>query len=186
MMKARNSQNTGIDESLPPSPWISRFANLIEPGGLVLDLACGSGRHSKFMLARGHRVTALDIEIAKLGDLAALPSLEAVSADLEDGSPWPLGNRQYSAVIVTNYLYRPLMPAIAAAVQSGGLLLYETFAEGNEKHGRPANPDHLLRRGELLQLAQSSGFTILAYEDLEETSPRPACRQRLAAQKPAS
>ncbi len=185
-MRAPDVPTASTAPDIAPSPWICRFANLIEPGGSVLDLACGSGRHSKLMLERGHGVVALDIDPAKLGELAAHPGLEAVGADLEDGAPWPLGRRQFSAVIVTNYLYRPVMPAIVAAVKPEGLLLYETFAQGNEKYGRPANPDYLLRPGELLQLAANAGMRVLAYEDLEESTPRPGCRQRLAARKATS
>ncbi len=98
--------------------------------------------------------------------------------DLEDGSPWPFDTRTFDAVIVTNYLHRPLMPILAAAVATGGLLIYETFADGNERYGRPGNPRFLLRRGELLDLA-AARFRVLAYEDLE--TPRPARVQRIAA-----
>jgi SAM-dependent methyltransferase len=151
----------GIDPfRIEPSEWVARFAPLVPPGGTVLDLACGGGRHSRLFLERGCRVTALDRDIAQ-AQLAE--GAELVQADLEDGSPWPLEGRAFDAVVVTNYLWRPLFPLIRGALNPGALLLYETFAEGNAAYGRPANPDHLLRRGELLDLA--GGMTIVAYED---------------------
>ncbi|BAE50412.1 class I SAM-dependent methyltransferase [Paramagnetospirillum magneticum] len=145
---------------IAPSAWIARFAALVPEGGTVLDLACGGGRHARLFLDRGHNVTALDRDIAQA---RLAEGAELIAADLEDGSPWPLGDRAFDAVVVTNYLWRPIFPAILAALKPGGVLLYETFAAGNEKFGRPANPDHLLRRGELLELAR--GLTVVAYED---------------------
>jgi len=143
-----------------PSAWIARFAPLVRPGGAVLDLACGGGRHARLFLDRGHPVTALDRQIAqaRLADGA-----ERIEADLEDGSPWPLEGRRFAAVVVANYLWRPLFPALLASLEADGVLLYETFARGNEAFDRPRNPDHLLERGELLRLAQ--GMTIVAYQD---------------------
>ncbi|CUW40895.1 putative SAM-dependent methyltransferases [Magnetospirillum sp. XM-1] len=143
-----------------PSPWIARFAALVPAGGTVLDLACGGGRHSRLFLDLGHKVTALDRDVAQA---RLAEGAELIAADLEDGSPWPLAGRSFDAVVVTNYLWRPLFPAILASLKPGGVLLYETFAAGNEKFGRPANPDHLLRRGELLDLARD--LTVVAYED---------------------
>jgi SAM-dependent methyltransferase len=143
-----------------PSAWIVRWAHLIAPGGSVLDLAAGSGRHARWLAARGHTVTALDRDaeaMAALRDVA-----EVVVADLER-DPWPLADYRFDAVIVTNYLWRPLLPAIVAAAGAGGVLLYETFAVGNATVGRPANPEFLLRPGELL--AAASGLRIVAYED---------------------
>jgi SAM-dependent methyltransferase len=137
-----------------------RWAHLIAPGGSVLDLAAGSGRHTRWLAARGHAVTALDRDaeaMAALRDVA-----EIVVADIERG-PWPLAGRRFDAVIVTNYLWRPLLPAIVAATGAGGVLLYETFAAGNATVGRPVNPEFLLRPGELL--AAASGLRIVAYED---------------------
>ncbi len=145
---------------IAPSPWIARFAALVPAGGTVLDLACGGGRHSRLFLERGHPVTAMDRDVAQA---RLAEGAELIAADLEDGSPWPLAGRSFDAVVVTNYLWRPLFPAILAALKPGGALLYETFAAGNEAFGRPANPDHLLKRGELLELA--GGLTVIAYED---------------------
>lgn len=143
-----------------PSPWIVRFAPLVPEGGTVLDLACGGGRHARLFLDRGHPVVAVDRDVAQA---RLAQGAELINADLEDGSPWPLLGQRFDAVVVTNYLWRPLFPVILAALKPGGVLLYETFALGNEKFGRPANPDHLLRRGELLELTRS--LTVVAYED---------------------
>lgn len=150
----------------------------------MLDLACGSGRHVRWLLARGHRVTAVDRDLAGLADLLPQDALEPIEADLEDGGPWPLAGRRFEALVVTSYLYRPLLPELAACLAPGGLLLYETFAHGNERFGRPSNPDFLLRPGELLDWLRgtaASRFRILAYEDLVVERPRPAAVQRIAA-----
>jgi SAM-dependent methyltransferase len=146
----------------------------------VLDLACGMGRHSRLFLARGHRVTAIDRDLTGIADLIGAPGLEAVEADLEDGRPFPLAGRRFAGVVVTNYLYRPLFPALVAAVAPGGVLIYETFARGNEDFGRPRNPDHLTKPGELLEAVRGR-LRVLAYEDLIDRTPKPAARQRICA-----
>ena len=166
-----------------PSPWILRFAALAAPGGRVLDLACGAGRHARLFLARGYRVTAVDRDLSGLADLREAPDLERLETDLEDGSGWPLAGRHFDAVVVTNYLHRPLLGDIVASLAPGGLLLYETFAAGNERFGRPRNPDFLLRSGELLEVVQGR-LRVLAYEDLEVVEPHPAAVQRIAARAP--
>ena len=142
------------------SPWLLRWAHLIRPGGRVLDLAAGGGRHSRWLAAHGFAVTAVDRDadaMAALDDVA-----ETLVADLE-GAPWPLADRRFAAVLVTNYLWRPLFPAIVGALDAGGVLLYETFAAGNETVGRPARADFLLARGELLGVA--ADLHVVAYED---------------------
>ena len=159
-----------------PSPWIERWAGAITAGGTVLDLACGSGRHVRYLAARGLRVTAVDRDREALAPLQGVAT-EVIGADLESG-PWPLPGRVFQAVIVTNYLWRALLPAIAYSVADGGLLLYETFAWGQQRFGRPTNPDFLLQPGELLRVAQ--GMHILAYEDGVAASPERRV-QRLAA-----
>lgn len=159
------------------SPWVVRFAPQITAGGAVLDLAAGSGRHTRFLLARGHAVTAVDRDTA---GLAPAPRLTVVNADLEDGSPWPLDAQRFAGIVVTNYLHRPLFPQIAAALQPGGVLIYETFALGNEAFGRPRNPDFLLRPGELL--AAFPTLQVIAYEHGLIESPQPKVVQRLCAQ----
>jgi len=167
------------DANDPASPWVQRFAALIPPGP-ILDVACGKGRHSRFFLKAGRAVTGIDIDLAGVADLLSHPGFEAIAADLESGAPWPLGERRFAAVVVTNYLHRPLFPSLLAAVAAGGLLLYETFAAGNERFGRPRNPEFLLRPGELLDLTRGR-FRVLAYEDMEQGVPYPACFQRIAA-----
>ncbi len=143
-----------------PSPWVARWAHLIVPGGTVLDLAAGSGRHTRLLTGRGHAVTAVDRDDVAMRDLAG--RAETLVADLESG-PWPLPGRSFDAVVVTNYLWRPLWSSILAAVAPGGVWIHETFASGNETVGRPARPDFLLAPGELLRVA--AGLRIVAYED---------------------
>jgi SAM-dependent methyltransferase len=161
------------------SPWIRRFADLVASGGPVLDLACGSGRHSRFFLQRGHPVTALDRNVE---GLSPRDGLEIAQCDLEDGSPWPLQQRRFAAVVVVNYLYRPLLPRLVAAVAPGGLLLYDTFAVGNEAFGRPSNPDFLLRPGEL-SAAVEGELEVLDYFHGRIDAPVPACRQQICARR---
>jgi len=143
-----------------PSPWIERWAHLIAPGGSVLDVAAGSGRHALWLHERGRRVTAIDRDAAAMAMLS--PHVEAIPADIE-GDPWPLAGRSFDAVVVTNYLWRPLLPVLVAALAPGGVLLYETFAAGNETVGRPKRADFLLAHGELLDAC--AGLRIVAYED---------------------
>jgi SAM-dependent methyltransferase len=143
-----------------PSPWIVRWAHLIAPRGSVLDVAAGSGRHARWLAMRGHRVTAIDRDADAMTALA--DAAETIVADIEHGA-WPLAGRSFDAVVVTNYLWRPLFPALRGALAPGGVLLCETFAAGNETVGRPSRPDFLLARGELLTAAE--GLRIVAYED---------------------
>lgn len=166
-----------------PSPWVARFLPLFPRGGEVLDLACGAGRHTALLAARGHPVLAVDRDVGQLGALATAPGVAALPADLEGPAGWPLGGRRFSGVVVTNYLHRPLLPAIVASVAPGGLLVYETFARGNERFGRPANPDFLLQPGELLA-AVAGRLVVLAYEHGRVAAPRPAVIQRIAARCP--
>ncbi|MEG0821103.1 MAG: class I SAM-dependent methyltransferase [Burkholderiaceae bacterium] len=161
--------------SLAASPWVARFAPRVAAGGRVLDLACGGGRHSRLFAERGHPVLALDRDPACVERLAGT-GVEFLAVDLETGG-WPLAGQRFAAIVVTNYLHRPLLPSIAAALVPGGVLIYETFAIGNERFGKPSNPDFLLRPGELL--AAFASLRVIAYED-GETAP-PARVQRLAA-----
>ncbi|MET0517229.1 MAG: class I SAM-dependent methyltransferase [Burkholderiaceae bacterium] len=144
------------------SPWLRRWPQALRPGATALDLACGSGRHLRHLLEQGLRVTGVDRDAAALAPLRALPGAEIIEADIESG-PWPLAGRQFDLVLVTNYLWRPLLPAIVAAVAPGGWLLYETFASGQERIGRPARPEFLLQPGELLAACQA--LRIVGYED---------------------
>ena len=145
------------------SAWVRRWSHLLPAGASVLDVACGRGRHARWFHALGHRVTALDRSaeaLAAIGLSAA--RFETVQADIE-GGPWPLDGRQFDALVVTNYLWRPLMPTLLASIAPGGVLMYETFAAGNETVGKPSRPDFLLQSGELLQLCR--GLRTVAYED---------------------
>jgi SAM-dependent methyltransferase len=164
-----------------PSPWLVRFAPLIERGGEVLDVACGRGRHTRYLLERGHRVVAVDRDLTGVADLRGRSDVELIEADLEDGRPFPLAGRRFAAVVVTNYLHRPLLPDLVAAVGRGGVLVYETYAQGQERYGRPRNPDFLLRPGELLDAVRGQ-LTVVAYEDLVDE--RPARAQRICARRP--
>lgn len=152
---------------------------MLAPGCLVLDVACGSGRHTRLAIEQGHRVVAVDRDAQALSGLALLPGVRTVQADIEDGR-WPLSGSRFDAVIVTNYLYRPLFPALREAVTDSGLLIYETFARGNERFGRPSNPDFLLEPGELYDLVRPS-LRVLGYEDVYVDSPKPALVQRICA-----
>lgn len=170
--------------ALAPSAWVRRFAGLVPATGAVLDLACGGGRHARLFLERGHKVTAVDIDVSGVADLKADPRAEILAADLEN-APWPLAGRRFAGVVVTNYLWRPLLPLIVAAVAPGGALIYETFARGNERFGKPSNPDFLLADGELLRAVEGR-LRVVAYECLEVAEPRPAVVQRIAAAAPAA
>jgi SAM-dependent methyltransferase len=164
-----------------PSPWVVRWAHLIAPGGTVLDVAAGSGRHAAWLAARGHAVTAVDRDADAMGPLA--DSAEVVVADLER-DPWPFAGRTFDGVVVTNYLWRPLFAALAAALAPGGVLLYETFAAGNETVGRPARADFLLGRGELL--AAFASLRIVAFEDGFLSEPERFAQRLVAVRKPGA
>ncbi|MBT5049944.1 MAG: class I SAM-dependent methyltransferase [Rhodospirillaceae bacterium] len=165
---------------LSPSPWVERFASLIPRNGTILDLACGAGRHTRFLTGQDYNVVALDRDVSKLGDILEEPRLEIVEADLENGNPWPLPDRLFSGIIVTNYLFRPLFPMLLNALAEDGVLIYETFALGNEQFGKPANPAFLLRPGELLSTVQDK-LRVVAFEEGVIEQPRQAVVQRLCA-----
>jgi SAM-dependent methyltransferase len=141
------------------SVWVSRWAHLVPQGASVLDVACGHGRHAKFFAARGCKVTAVDRDAQALEGLHGIA--ETIHADIENG-PWPFVGRKFDAVVVTNYLWRPLLPAIVDCVAAGGVLIYETFAAGNEKFGKPSRPDFLLNPGELLHAC--AALDVVAYQ----------------------
>ena len=167
---------------LAPSDWVQRWGRLVPAGGTVLDVACGQGRHVRWFAALGHLVTGVDRAEDALAGLSGLA--ETVLADIENG-PWPLVQagqpRQFDAVVVTNYLWRPLLPTLAASVAPGGLLIYETFAAGNETVGRPANPDFLLQPGELI--ARFADWRVIGFEDGFLPQPERFV-QRLCAVRP--
>jgi SAM-dependent methyltransferase len=166
------------------SAWIERFAPLVTSGASVLDLACGHGRHARLFAERGHRVVAVDRDESAPATLAGHVRIETRRLDLE-GGPWPLAGEQFGAIVVTNYLHRPLFPFLLDALADDGVLLYETFARGNEVYGRPANPDFLLQRDELWQMA-ARRLTVVAFEQGYVAAPPPAAvLQRMAAVGPA-
>lgn len=178
-----------------PSPWVARFAPLIPAGGAVLDLACGSGRHSRLLAGRGHPVWAVDRDSEALAGLAGAAEVTGISgitplaADLEGplDAPWPLAGRRFAGIVVTHYLHRPRLPDLAALLATPGVLIYETFMVGNERFGKPSRPDFLLQPQELLRWAQSQGWRVAAYEEgevggaQEAQGQRPAMLQRLCA-----
>jgi SAM-dependent methyltransferase len=168
-----------------PSPWVRRFASSV-PAGEVLDLACGSGRHARLFAALGHPVLAVDRDPQALANSAA-PGITTLQTDLEEeGARWPFEAGRFAGIVVTNYLHRPLMPDLLASLAPNGVLIYETFALGNEIYGKPSNPAFLLRPGELLEVAAQGGLTVLAFEDGVVTQPKPARVQRLCALGPAA
>ncbi len=164
----------------PASPWVLRWACLVPVGGRVLDVACGAGRNTRLFLGLGHPVLALDRDLSGIDDLGPHPGLEALAVDLEDGQADPFGGRRFDGVVITNYLHRPLLGSLVRAVADGGVLVYETFARGQERFGRPTNPAFLLRPGELLE-ASRGALRVVAYEDLVVAEPRPAAIQRIVA-----
>jgi SAM-dependent methyltransferase len=166
------------------SSWVRRFAPLV-PSGEVLDLACGSGRHARLLASLGHPVLALDRDPAALAATSG-PGIETMQYDLEIiGAAWPFAPGRFAGIIVTNYLHRALLAGLTESLSSGGVLIYETFAAGNEQFGKPSNPNFLLRPGELLEHARAASLSVIAFEDGVTEQPRPARVQRLCAAGPA-
>ena len=163
-----------------PSPWVTRWAHLLPAGATILDVACGSGRHLRWLAERGHRVTGVDRDEAAAGPLRALA--EIVIADIENG-PWPFAGCRFDAVLVTNYLWRPLLPIVVDAVADSGVLIYETFADGQQTVGRPSRADFLLQPGELL--AACAGLRVVAYEDGFLDAPARYVQRIVAVRQPA-
>ena len=171
----------GPHELQAPSPWVVRWAAIIRPGGEVLDVACGHGRHARHLAAQGYRVTAADRDPAALQSLAGIPGVRTVHADLE-GAPWPFEGGAFDGVVVANYLHRPLFDALAASLAPRGVLIYETFMQGNECYGRPSNPDFLLRPGELAD-AWHGRLEVVAFEQGRVERPKLAVVQRICAMR---
>ena len=165
-----------------PSSWIQRWSHLLTPGCTALDIACGGGRHMQWLSSKGHAVLGLDRSAEALALAQAFG--QTLQADIENG-PWPLAGQTFGAVVVTNYLWRALWPQITACVAPGGVLLYETFAQGNETVGKPSRPDFLLRPGELLQVCAEAGLRVVAYEDGFLSAPDRFV-QRIAAVRPSA
>jgi len=168
--------------TLAPSPWVRRWSREVPAGATALDLACGSGRHLRWLATQGMRVTGVDRDAGAL-DALADTGAELIAADIEAG-PWPLADRRFDLVVVTNYLWRPLLPAVVEAVADGGWLIYETFAVGNGSVGKPSNPDFLLRPGELLD-ALRPALRVVAYEDGFLAGPARHVQRVCAVREPA-
>jgi SAM-dependent methyltransferase len=164
---------------LPPSAWVQRWASMIRPGGAVLDVAAGSGRHARLLARMGFEVDAVDRDKSLFAEVP--PRVTLLEADIEAG-PWPYAGRRFDGIVVTNYLFRPLLGVLADSLERGGLLIYETFARGNERFGKPSNPAFLLAPGELLEAVRGK-LRVLAYEDLTVAEPKPAAVQRVAARR---
>lgn len=162
-----------------PSTWVQRWSHLVPAGGSVLDVACGAGRHLRWFAGRGHPVTGVDRDPAAVAATAGVGRV--VQADIENG-PWPFAGQRFEAVVVTNYLWRALLPVIVDSVADGGALIYETFATGNETVGKPSRPDFLLRPGELLQA--SAGLHVVAYENGFLEAPERFVQRIVAVRKP--
>jgi len=175
--------NGNHDDNAAPSAWVVRWSGLVPAGGRVLDIACGNGRHARLFAARGHPVAAVDRDLAKLALLAGIPGITTLCADLE-AREWPYPGARFAGIVVANYLYRPLFPHLLAALATGGVLIYETFAAGNERYGRPSNPAFLLKPGELLEVVRGR-LRVIAYEELNVSEPRPAVVQRICATHPS-
>ena len=169
-----------MNHPVEPMSWIKRWAALIPPHGRVLDLACGAGRHAVFLARLGYRVEAVDADLAPSAELRDTEGVVWRQHDLE-AEPWPFEPESYQAVVVTNYLHRPLLPHMIDVLAPGGVLLYATFSMGQQRFGRPRNPAHLLMPGELLEAVRGQ-MRVVAYEDVEETDPA-ICVQRLCAIK---
>jgi SAM-dependent methyltransferase len=161
------------------SDWVVRFGALIPRGADVLDLACGGGRHARWLTGRDLNVLAADRDAAALATLDGQPRIRTLCADLEGGD-WPWGEACFDAVVVARYLFRPRLDRVAALLKPGGLLIYETFMDGNARFGKPSNPDFLLRPHELLDWVRSWG-SVIAFEQGEIARPAPAMIQRICA-----
>lgn len=180
-------KDPGAHGAEPPSAWVQRWSHLVAESGVVLDVACGHGRHARWFHSRNHRLVLVDRSQAAIESIAIpAETCEAVVADIENG-PWPFSGRQFDAVVVTNYLWRPLLPTVLNSLAPGGVLIYETFTQGNETVGKPSRPDFLLRPGELLEVCR--GLRVVAFEDGFEAAPNgeaPRFIQRIAAIREAA
>ena len=181
-MSSLIAANTSLHGTEPPSDWVKRWSHLVKPQGRMLDVACGYGRHANYFSELNHLVTLVDRSQESMDAITLPPQVcEKVVADIENG-PWPFAGRQFDAIVVTNYLWRPLMPSLLASLAPGGVLLYETFAQGNETVGKPSRPDFLLRPGELITVCKD--LVVVAFEDgfIQAAGGKPArFIQRVAA-----
>jgi SAM-dependent methyltransferase len=165
---------------IAPSPWVERHLSFIPPGGRVLDLACGNGRHARLLAVSGYEVVAVDRDFAAISGLHGVAGVTARQLDLEGGD-WPLAGERFAGIVVTNYLWRPRLADVCAMLDRGGVLIYETFMLGNEAYGKPSNPEFLLRPGELRAVARAAGLHEIAFEEGYADLPKPAMRQAICA-----
>lgn len=182
-MEHRAVITSSVHQSLP-LPWVERFARLIPKSGEVLDLACGGGRHARLLATLGYRVEAVDRDPGLLEALQDIPGVSVRVADLEEGD-WPYAGRTFAGIVVTQYLFRPRIPDLLALLADPGVLIYETFMVGNERYGRPANPQFLLRSGESLAWVQARGWRVVAFEEGQVDRPRASVVQRVCATRGA-
>ena len=170
-----------MHDTQTPSNWVLRWAHLVPSAGAVLDVACGQGRHLRFFASRGHPVTGVDRDPEAIARVQGFG--ETLVADIENG-PWPFAGRHFAGVVVTNYLWRPLLPALLDCVAPEGVLIYETFAAGNETVGKPSRPDFLLAPGELLRACEA--LRVIAYEDGFLGGPDRFVQRIVAVRQPPS
>lgn len=169
-----------IRSIIPPSPWVVRHCKRIAPGGSVLDLACGSGRHARYLAGLGFPVLAVDRDAEAIAGLQKVPDIVAEQHDLE-GESWPLAGRSFAGIVVTNYLWRSRLPEVLSLLAPGGVLIYETFMLGNEAYGKPSNPAFLLEPGELRSIVAAAGLTEVDFVEGYVETPKPAMRQAICA-----
>jgi SAM-dependent methyltransferase len=169
-----------ISPILPPSSWVVRHAGKLPKAGEILDLACGSGRHARYLAGLGYAVIGVDRDAGAISGLQGVAGIRATQLDLE-GAEWPLAGRQFAGIVVTNYLWRPRLPDLLALLAPGGVLIYETFMLGNETYGKPSNPDFLLRPGELREVAKAAGLREIEFVEGYVDRPKPAMRQAICA-----
>lgn len=175
-----SDHNSGKHAPGAPSEWVQRFLSGVKSGGNVLDVACGAGRHMRLALEMGYGVTGIDRDLSRVEDLAGRQDVGLVEADIETGHAFPLKDMRYDGVIVTNYLHRPILSDIIGCVAKDGVLIYETAAVGNERYGKPANPDYLLKPNELID-AVSGSLVVVAYEHGLREQSHPRLTARIAA-----
>lgn len=167
-----------------PSRWLQDHARQLPRPGRILDLACGSGRHARWLAGQGFAVLAVDRDALALAGLDGVAGVDTAQHDLERGG-WPLGDELFAGIVVCRYLYRPLLPFIAGALAPGGVLIYETFMAGNAAYGRPSRPDFLLDPGELLSFAAAQGLQVLDFVEGFVAEPKPAMMQAICARRNA-
>lgn len=169
-----------MTEIIPASPWVEGHCRLIASRGRVLDLACGTGRHTHLLAGLGYPVLAVDRDLEVLAGMRGVPGVETRGLDLETAD-WPLTGEHFAGIVVSNYLWRPHLSALLACLAPGGVLIYETFMLGNEAYGKPSNPKFLLRPGELREVVKAAGLTEEALAEGFTDQPRPAMRQAIVA-----